>query len=225
MKALLQRLTLIALLLGSFQSAFARDDLQAYQWLSLNLWQQNPHKLHFYADNRFIDDASEQWLWLASLRYKYAAHKNLQLGLGYTYLDVRNIAADTWTHQDRLEFEFSPKAKLSDTLSFHFRNRLEVRYIEDVANPSYRTRHRIQLTKSLQSERITKLYANTEWFYLYDKGRDLFNEVRTVPLGVGFKLTESASIDLFYMIRTTRPNRDTEWSHAHALGTHLIYTF
>lgn len=209
--------------LAAVASLHGRDDIMMWNWLSLNLWQNDTHKVHAYFDNRLVEDVTEEKLWLGSLRYKFKAHKNLQLGFGYTYLDVRNVEADTWTHQNRLEFELNPKFKLNDDWTLALRNRMEVRFIEERSDSSARFRHRIQLSRPVELGPISSYYANIEGFYLLDL--DKVNEVRTVPIGTGIKLAENTKLNLFYMIQSKRIGSTSSWSHAHALGTNLIYTF
>ncbi|HAV13769.1 MAG TPA: hypothetical protein DCX06_09830 [Opitutae bacterium] len=201
----------------------ARDDIMMWNWLSLNLWQNDTHKVHAYFDNRIVDDVTEENLWLASLRYKFKAHKNLQLGFGYTYIDVRNITTDSWRDQQRLEFEVNPSFKLDDNWKLSFRNRMEVRYYEDRDDSSSRFRHRTQLSRPIDLGPLSSYYANVELFYLLDLEK--VNEVRTVPVGTGIRLGENTKLNLFYMIQSKRTGSTSTWNHAHALGTNLIYTF
>ncbi|MGJ8638734.1 MAG: DUF2490 domain-containing protein [Opitutaceae bacterium] len=220
----INRLLSVALIWLTAATALnARDDIMMWNWLSLNLWQNDTHKVHTYFDNRLVDDITEEKLWLGSLRYKFKAHKNLQLGFGYTYLDVRTITADTWTHQNRLEFELNPSFKLNDDWKLSLRNRMEVRYIEDRDDSSARFRHRTQLSRPIDLGPISSYYANVELFYLLDLEK--VNEVRTVPAGAGIKLNDDLKLNVFYMIQSNRVGNTSEWNHAHALGTNLIYTF
>ncbi|MEN8662758.1 MAG: DUF2490 domain-containing protein [Lentimonas sp.] len=209
--------------LATAASLQGRDDIKMWNWLSLNLWQNDSHKVHAYFDNRMVDDLTEEKLWLGSLRYKFKAHKNLQLGFGYTYLDVRNVTTDSWTHQHRLEFEVNPKFKLDENWTLTVRNRMEVRYIEDRDDSSSRFRHRLQLSRPINLGPFTSYYANVELFYPLDL--DKLNEVRTVPLGGGIQISESTKFNLFYMIQSKRVGSTSNCNHGHALGTNLIYTF
>ena len=209
--------------LAAAASLQGRDDVMMWNWLSLNLWQNDSHKVHAYFDNRMVNDVTEEKLWLGSLRYKLKSHKNLQLGFGYTYLDVRNITTDSWAHQHRLEFEVNPKFKLDENWTLALRNRMEVRFIEDRDDSSSRFRHRLQLSRPVNLGPFTSYYANVELFYLLDL--DKVNEVRTIPLGTGIELSESTKLNLFYMIQSKRVGSTSSWNHGHALGTNLIYTF
>lgn len=216
-------LSVLAVWVMSHTGMQARDDLMLWNWLSLNLWENAQHKVHTYSDNRLVDDASEENLWLMSLRYKYKARQNLQLGLGYTYLDVRNLATDSWTHQQRLEFEVNPSFQLNDDWKLGLRNRMEVRYYENRADSSARFRHRAQLSRPVDVGPVSSYYTNIELFYLMDL-EDL-NEVRTIPVGTGITLGDQTRLNLFYMIQSKRLGRSSSWRHGHALGTNLIVTF
>lgn len=211
------------LCIAATTSLQGRDDMMIWNWLSLNLWQNDSHKVHAYFDNRMVEDVSEQKLWLGSLRYKFKAYKNLQFGLGYTYLDVRNIDANSWTHQHRLEFAVNPKFKFDENWTLSLRNRLEVRFIKDRDDSSACFRHRIQLSRPIELGPLTNYYANVELFYLLDL--DKVNEVRTIPLGTGIQLNESIKLNLFYMIQSKRAGSTSNWNNGHTLGTNLIYTF
>lgn len=214
---------LLGVFLLGVNLSHARDDIQWWQWINLNLWQEGPHKVHLYLENRLVDDMSAQRFWLASIRYKYQATEKIQIGAGYTYLDIHNIPNDTWMYRQRLELEATYKTEVSETLKFDFRNRLETWWDQDERVAEYRSRHRIQLSRSLNLGRLDAIYVNTEVFYLYEP--NLLNEVRTVPVGLRFKLTAATKLSLFYMIQSTRSLRDRSWSHNHGIGTYLNYTF
>ena len=194
-----------------------------WNWLCLNLWQNDTHKVHAYFDNRLVDDVKEENVWVGSLRYNYALNSTLQLGLAYTYLDVRNVDTDTWTHQQRVEFDFNQKFKISEAWTLTFRNRMEVRFIEDRSDSSSRFRHRIQLSRPVEIGPICSYYTNIEGFYILDTEK--INEVRTVPIGLDFKMNEKTHLSLFYMIQSNRVGSTASWNHGHVLGTNLTYTF
>ena len=174
-------------------------------------------------DHRLVDNSSTTGLWLGGLYYKYTAHENLETGIGLAYLDVKSLSTDSWTYQIRPQLEINPRFELSDSVSFHMRNRLEVRYIESRSGPNVRTRHRLQLASAIDWQAAKRLYFNTELFYSHETHE--FNEVRTIPIGLGLQLSERTSLNLFYMIQSRRQSSTSSWGHAHALGTHLVYNF
>ncbi|MDX1680340.1 MAG: DUF2490 domain-containing protein [Akkermansiaceae bacterium] len=216
-------------LLGLFTSlvlvsptASATDDTQLWNWIILNLWENDTHRLYTYMDNRVSDDMSEERLWLMSLRYKYKVNPNLQLGLGYTYLDSHNTTTDVWRDQQRLEFELNPSFKL-DEWKLHFRNRLELRFYQDSDEASYRFRQRTQLSRPIDLGCFDGFYTNIETFYMPDIDR--INEFRTIPVGLGMPLGDQTKLNLFYMIQSQRDGTSSHWTHAHVLGTVLTYSF
>jgi|TARA_B110000037_G_scaffold212998_2_gene266569 hypothetical protein len=222
-KSVILASSLLGIFLSGANLGYARDDIQWWQWLNLNLMEEGPHKIHLYLDNRIVEDVTEERLWLASIGYKYQASKRTQIGLGYTYLDIRNIAQDTWMHRQRLELEVSHETKLNASLKLHLRNRIEIWWDEDENTDEYRSRHRIQLSHPLSIGKLYKIYTNTEVFYNYE--RDLLSQVRTIPVGLGFKLSKATQLSIFYMIQSNRATNGMPWSHNHAIGTHLNHTF
>lgn len=214
---------LMVLLLAS-GFAYARDDLQAWQWLDLRVFEFKKHKVNLHFENWIADDVKEEKLLLGALRYKNELHQNLQLGVHYTYLDIRNLTTDEWSYHQRLEFEFNPRANINGQISFMLRNRLEYRWYEDSArDQNFRSRHRPSLTYYTKQKILTKFFANSELFMDYEK--DKINEFRTIPVGAGFKLLPKLSLNTFYMIQTKRPATSRDWQHSHILGTHLNYRF
>jgi len=198
----------------------ARDDVQWWQWLSLNVYKESPHTLLLHMENHLYEDIKEEGLWLIALRYSYAAHKQLSLGLNYTYLDSHNIAKNTWTHHQRLELEANPHFELGKRLSFQNRNRFELRYIEDNPGEDYRTRHRFQFSTPFTG-RIKKAYLSSELFYSYEKNK--LDEIRTLPCGLGFAINKSLSVNLFYLIQSKLSATNDQWTHRHVLGTQLNF--
>lgn len=204
--------------------AYARDDVQAWQWLDLRVFEFKKHKVNLHFENWIADDVKEEKLLLAALRYKNEFHRFLQLGVHYTYLDIRNLNTDEWSYHQRLEFEFNPRANIDGQMSFMLRNRLEYRWYEDSQkDESFRSRHRPQITYHTKHKILTKFFFNTELFIDYEK--DKLNEFRTVPLGAGFKLFPKLNFNTFYMIQSKRPATNRDWQHSHILGTHLNYRF
>ena len=203
---------------------YARDDIQAWQWMDLRVFEFKKHKVNLHFENWIADDVKEEKLLLAAVRYKNEFHRLLQLGVHYSYLDIRNLVTDEWSYHQRLEFEFNPRANVHGQLAFMLRNRLEYRWYEATnRDENFRSRHRPQFTYFTKGKVLTKLFANSELFIDYEK--DKLNEFRTIPIGAGFKLLPKLNLNTFYMIQSKRPSTSRDWQHNHILGTHLIYRF
>jgi len=201
----------------------ARDDIQSWNWISIYFWENSQHRAYLCGDHRIDNDMGKEKLWIAGIGHRYLAHKHLQHGLGYLYMDIRNVGTNAWTQKKHLEFEFNPKDKLTDTLGFHLRNRLETRFLENQDTADYRSRHRLQLARAVAIDPVCKLFVNTEAFYVYSI--DKLNEIRRVPFGTGLTLRPSARLNLFYMIQSKRTQATDNWNHNHIVETQLISTF
>lgn len=215
--------TILLGLLFSVLTAMGRDDIQSWQWVTVDFFKNDSVRGYLYADNRIAEDASQERVFIVGPRFSYRAQPWLDLGVGYVYIDVRNLNSGNWRSQHRLELEFNPYYMLTDTIRFQFRNRLEARWIEDRDPVSYRSRHRFALSKKLGFKWLKSVYCNNEFFYRYDL--DQYNENRAVPIGLGFKLNKHLGLNLFYMIQSVQVGKTDEWNHNHILGTHLKIKF
>jgi hypothetical protein len=219
---MLFRLFFILFLLSGF--AYARDDVQAWQWLDLKVLEYKKHKINLHFENWIADDVKEEKLLLAALRYKNEFHQLLQLGVHYSYLDIRHLVTDEWSYHQRLEVEFNPRANVHGQLAFMLRNRLEYRWYEDATkDENFRSRHRPQFTYYTKHKILKKWFVNSELFIDYENNK--LNEFRTIPIGVGFQLMPKLNLNAFYMIQSKRPATRRDWQHGHILGTHLIVRF
>ncbi len=125
---------------------------------------------------------------------------------------------ETFFDQVRPELEFNPIIKLGEFWTLHFRNRVEIRWDRWSGEPRPRLRQRLQLTRTLQDiGPLAAFYFSNEWLEELDRGD--WTENRAVPVGLTFKLTEKAAVDLFYMIRSF--HLDSVWTTDHVFGVFL----
>lgn len=193
------------------------DDLQAWQWLTAEVFSDEDWRFYLYVDNRIGDDLSRSYLRIVSPRLKYHLDENVDLGLGYAFLDIDPLSAaagDFWQH--RAEFEFNPHFS-SGPWSFHNRNRMELRWNDGQGRRLPRLRNRIEARYQLEDGFFAHLYANNEFFF--DLTRGDYTENRFVPAGLGMKLSDRAILNLFYMIQSRE--RADGWEHAHVIGAFL----
>jgi hypothetical protein len=215
-----KRFILLSLVLTTLVSSApvsrAENDLQAWQWLTVDLYKADNWKAYLYADNRIGDDLSKSFLQILSPRLRYYAHKNLDLQVGYAYLNIDPLSAadDFWQH--RAEFEVDPKFSTGNW-SFHSRNRFELRWNDGEGKPRPRIRNRIQAKYKLGDGFFKHIYVNDEIFWNPDTG--VFIENRLVPFGLGLKLTDKTTLNLFYMWQHI--DRPVERFNAHVIGTFL----
>lgn len=199
-------------------------DLQLWQWVTIDFFKNDRWRLYLYGDNRIGDDLSSAYLQIASPRVTWSAFDHLDLGLGYAWLNIDPLsgADDFWQH--RAEFEFNPKIR-SGPWSFHNRNRLELRWDDGRGRRRPRLRNRLQIMFNLDHGEnpglFTHLYANNEFFFDLSSGE--YVENRLIPLGIGFRLSRSATLNLFVMMQSL--NGPGGWTHDPVAGTFLQVAF
>gem|GEM_PF-735536 len=220
-------LILAALLAGLFSSwscsrTVAASDFQTWQWLTVRVWKTNDFRVTLYGDNRMAEDSSRQKLFILGPRVAQRISPNWNLGAGYLFLDIHKLANNRWRHEHRLDFAVSPNLPITEKLSLHSRNRIELRWLERSKGAIPRARHRLQLRQRINKGRIESVYCNNEFLIDYRQGE--YSENRIVPVGVGLRLHEHASVDLFYMLQSVRKAAGG-WHNNHILGTHLRVRF
>lgn len=215
---------LIAGMLSSWScaEADAANDFQTWQWLTIRVWKTNEFRVVLYGDNRMGGNSGRQSLYIFGPRIANRVTPNWNLGAGYLFLDIQDLAARTWSHEHRLDFAVSPNLPLTEKLSLHSRNRIELRWLERTKGAIPRSRHRLQLRYRINRGAIESVYCNNEFLIDYRQGK--YNENRLVPAGIGFRLHEHASVDLFYMLQSVRKPVGG-WDMNHILGTHLRVRF
>lgn len=221
-------LVLAALLAGLFSSwsctqVSSANDFQTWQWLTVRVWKTNDFRALLYGDNRMTDNSSRQKLFILGPRVAQRIHPNWNVGAGYLFLNVQNLATRQWAHEHRLDFALSPRVDLAPKTQLHSRNRIELRWLENSAGAIPRARHRIQLRQRINRGPVESVYCNNEFLIDYRQGR--YTENRLVPAGIGFRLHDHASIDFFYMIQSQRRAATGNWGDNHIFGTHLRVRF
>jgi hypothetical protein len=215
---------LFCLILSSASPAgVCANDFQSWQWINFDLHRNDEWRFYLYTDNRVGEDLSEgfdSYIQVISPRFKWHATPGLDLGLGYARLEIDPLTGveDFWQH--RTEFEINPRFRRG-AWSFHSRNRLEQRWKNGRGKPLSRLRHRLQAKYSLEDGPFLHLYANNEFFF--DLEKETFAENRLVPLGIGLRLSEVTTLDLFYMVQSLRLS--TGWQHSHIAGTFFQISF
>ncbi len=216
--ALVVFVTCLFALLFSPPGTRAASDFQTWQWLTVRLWKTNDFRLTLCGDNRMAEDSSRQKLFILGPRVAQRVHPNLNLGAGYLFLDIQDLGARTWRHEHRLDFAVSPSVDLTKKSELHLRNRIELRWLERSVGAIPRSRHRLQLKHRVEWGPINSVYCNNEFLIDHRLGR--YSENRLVPAGVGIRLHKRVSVELFYMIQSTR-RASGKWDDNHIFGTHL----
>ena len=190
--------------------------------MTIRVWKTNDFRLLLYGDNRMANNSGRQKLFILGPRVRYRLNPNVTVGAGYLFLDVQNLATRTWRHEHRLDMAVTPRFELSNNLSFQFRNRLETRWRERSNGAGFRSRHRLQLRRSVDLGPFEALYCNNEFFVDYEEGR--FNQNRLIPAGAEFRVHKRSTVSLFYMLQSSR-RATGRWDANHILGTHLKLQF
>ena len=205
--------------------SFARDDFQYRQLLTVKVIDTKKIDLVFYNQLRLNQDAQNVNFYSVSPQLKFDLWKNLQLGLNYTYLNLKTFSAaagsDEFGLQQRIELEVNPHWDIGDILKVTTRNRYEFRWIEDKGWDNGRFRHRTNLEVPLKNVLpLSAVYFNSEFFYDFVDGR--YNENWTTPLGLKFKVNDHMNFNIFYMIINRLTNT---WTSSQSVGTNIVVSF
>jgi len=175
-----------------------------------------------YLDLRVTDVVGELATTMFSprVRYDLSAHWSAQVNT--TWLEAQAADARGRTAFTRLEFELNPRCALSDRLTFSARNRVELRWIEDVEGINERLRLRPQLdVLTPWAGPVQGVFINNEVFYDFDQQR--VTENRLTPFGVVFRPAKQLEFRVYHLWRHARA-RD-RWFDFHVLGMHASVNF
>ncbi len=64
---------------------------------------------------------------------------------------------------------------------------------------------------------------DSEFFYNFSE--NTYDENRSVPLGLKFKLNDKLGLSLFYMVRSQKSLSTGEWTTSHVLGSNFSIQF
>jgi Protein of unknown function (DUF2490) len=205
-------------LYGMPAAAKGEEGTDVWAWLDVTVWQEGDQRFHVFSHQAMADGrgAISQ---LVSPRFKYRAQPWLELGAGFSMLNLeRRDSEESSYDQARPEMEVNPIWRLSEDWRLHFRNRVEVRWDEWGGEPRPRMRHRVQLTRDLDEwGPLVALYSSNEWLVELDRGD--WTEDRWVPLGFSFEVTKGVVLDMFYMMRFFRG--DDAWTDESVAGVFL----
>ncbi|MCA9407990.1 MAG: DUF2490 domain-containing protein [Candidatus Omnitrophica bacterium] len=210
-------------ILNLIQPALARDDFQYWSQYSFKMYDGKFIDLVTFAELRMKEDTTKAGLYFISERLTFDYFKNFQMGLNYTYLNTRKTTIDDdFKFHHRFELEGNPHWSLGERFKVKMRNRMEFRWIED--NGSHNTRYRQQWTLEYPLNKwktIQSVYISSEFFY--DIAKHEYNENRSVPLGMQFKINDKSALKVYYMIQSTKSSQ--EWGSNHILGTLISFKF
>lgn len=150
----------------------------------------------------------------------------MDFGLNYTYLQSRNTSSaatdDSYNRQHRAEIEVNPNWFPTDWLKVKMRNRVEFRWIEGQGSDNTRYRQRWMFDVPFKDQLPLKsIYASSEFFY--DFAKNEYNENRSIPIGLNFKINKKLGGSLYYMVQSRKGTND--WSSNQILGTLISIDF
>jgi len=174
-----------------------------------------------YADTRTGLESGRMTGHVLSPRIRYSLGDGLNAEAHYSWVSIRSASGEH-LDQHRAEFELNPNWKPTPRLTVVLRNRVEVRWLEGQSGIDPRTRHRLHVEYALQ--RLgpwTSVFFQEEAILEYD-GLHLA-ENRLVPLGLGFRPGENASLKVYY---TWRPMRlRAGWQDTHFIASQVTWRF
>lgn len=205
----------------------AEDDFQYWSQLSLKVLDTKKVDWIIFSEGQFKNDAEDTNLYFISNRFKYDFIDHLSLQTNHTYLQSKRNTPSAgralFYTQHRLELEANPYWDVGDWLKITNRNRVEFRWIEDQGSANTRLRHRWQFAFPIKEKLPLKsVYFNSE--FIYNHHEHQYEENRSTPLGLSWRLTDKASLDTYWMIQSKRVNRDS-WLSNQIFGTTLSLSF
>jgi hypothetical protein len=206
---------------AGFVPAAGADEWWA--WTSLEFWRRPGARAWVFLGNRH-DPQDGHYVQIVSPRFRYAATRWLDLGIGQSLLSIEDPRTEHRFLRWRPEFEINPHVQLSDDVALEWRNRLELRWDEGGPFGLHRSRQRLQVTWKLPQPLgpVTHVFASNEW--LTDLNRGVWSENRLVPAGLTWRLGAAADLDIYYMVLSTHaPAR--AWHHESVIGTFLRVRF
>ena len=206
-------------------TAHARDDFQYWSQYSVKLIDTKKFDLTTFATGRLMDDAGEMRFYYVSEGLAYSLHKNLGLGLNYTYVRIKtinNLDDSEFKFHHRIELETIPRGTFANGWQWSIRNRIEFRWIEDMGAHSARFRSRWALTFPLKNRgQLKDFYTSVEPFYLTHAHE--ISEIWVTPIGTTWTINDKVSLKVYYM-QQLRKGTDS-WLSNEVLGTTLSFKF
>ncbi len=208
------------IILGCGLPTLASADNDAGQWTSLSLTIVKSKRVStsFYAEERFeLSDPGVQGYFTGFI-LRAALHPNLGIGAGFKYIRNRNSDGG-YDDLGRVEAEITPRMKPRESLTTSLRNRIEVIDGSD-REAVVRFRHRLDFNWRIPTQTLKALFVSGELFYKLTDGTPTYDQLRLVPFGLKVRVTDDASVKLFYLLQLKRGGLN-----AHVLGTGFSFGF
>ncbi len=205
------------------------DDPQLWIFNNLNFVKESDHELTLTMHGRFVE-GEDLSLYQFQPKYAFSLHDYFWGAFNYSFFGVKNNSKnvedeDIFSNQHRLEIELQPRFQISELFKYTGRNRLEYLMNEDINYLNHRFRHRSVISFEGFKDSFGILVSQSEVFY--DFGQENWNQFRTAPLGVRFKIKDFqiSFLPSILSLRKKSDNGESNWSHSYFSSFELSYDF
>jgi hypothetical protein len=207
----------VLLVCSATQVTVAGNDNQYWSNYLFKLYHTDKVSIMLFTEAKLYGNFSKPGLYLLCSRVQYKLYDHLDLQMNNTWLKARDSKGDFIT-QYRIEPEVNPHFTTGNRNILYFRNRVEIRHIENKGWNNTRYRGRAQFTMKLSnSGPFHSVFTDTEFFYDFAAMKHL--EQRTTPFGMNLSLAKNIELQLFYMIQRQRGLED--WFSNQIIGSLL----
>jgi len=212
----LWRLPIAGVVLALASMTRASDDWQYWNQFVVKHEFNDRVALDVASEQKWLDDASDFFLYNATVLPTASLTENVSLGAGYRC--ERQEQREQWTTENRflvpLTFGWTVKPWI-----LQLRNQVEYRDLED-SQDRWRFRERILLKWPVHLGELTVLpFASAEVFY--DFTADQMNQNR-LSAGLSVPWRERMTFTVFYL---NKAERNSNWSTTNVLGTEMAFRF
>lgn len=194
-------------------------DNEFWQFLSLDQWESDKHKLYLNTEVRFNYDYSKFYYFRLTQNYAYQLLSDVTMEAHLALLHTKSRGALEFTNRQRLELEMNPFFEF-DHFTVRLRNRLELLRIEGHPPIQFLFRQRTAFVFPLENwGKLTQIGFSNELFYDYNISKFIQN--RFVPLELTFKVQQEVNFSIYLMIRDFLSS--SQWHKSLVLGSGLSF--
>jgi len=212
----LGRVLIIGGMLAFAPTAWASDDWQYWNLLTLKHEFNDKWALDTGSVQKWRDDASDFFLYSGFIIPTVRLTENVSLGAGY-WLE-RKEAGDSWTTENRLLLPLTVGWTVNSWL-LQWRNQLEYRDLENDQD-RWRIRERITLKWPIEVGRLSVIpFVSEEPFYDFTVGQ---MDQNRAAIGLSVPWRKYVTWTVYYM---NKADHNGDWSTVNVLGTEVALKF